>query len=68
MTEQTNRSKPTHRLYLVKGTGDNAKWAEIGAAWPHSDGKGFSINAEAIALDGRFVMRKIVAKPNKKAA
>ena len=67
MTSQSPAAanQPTHRLYLVKGSGETAKWIEIGAAWPHADGKGFSINAEAMALDGRVVLRKITAGPAK---
>ncbi|MEJ7928236.1 hypothetical protein WG908_15925 [Sphingobium sp. AN641] len=61
MTEQATPKSinPTHRLYLVSGSGEAAKWTEIGAAWPHSDGKGFSISAEAGTLEGRVVLRKI---------
>ena len=45
MTEQTaTTSKPTHRIYIVVGEGKKAKWTEIAAAWPHSDGKGYGIN------------------------
>jgi len=58
----TQAAKPTHRLYVVKGEGKNARWIEIGAAWPHGDGLGFSITAEAIGLNGRIVMRQITER------
>lgn len=51
--------KPTHRLYRVLGDGQNANWMPIGAAWLHRDGQGFSINCDAIPLQGRIVMRRI---------
>lgn len=50
--------KPTHRLFRVSGDGENAIWTPIGAAWDHKDGKGFSINCDAMPLTGRLVMRE----------
>lgn len=54
---QATGAKPSHRLFLVTGTGKAANWREIGAAWPNKDGKGFSLNCEAMPLQGRIVMR-----------
>ena len=51
--------KPTHRIYRVLGDGDAANWTELGAAWVHKDGKGFSLSCDAIPLTGRIVMRSI---------
>jgi hypothetical protein len=31
------------------------KWTKIGAAFPHKEGLGFSIELKAFPLDGRFV-------------
>lgn len=56
-TPHTNAVKPSHRLYVVTGTGKSASWREIGAAWANKDGKGFSITCEAVPLQGRIVMR-----------
>jgi len=65
MTTQTNTSsiKPTHRLYIVTGTGKSATWRDIGAAWPNKDGKGFSLALDALPIQGRIVMREISEKP-----
>ena len=65
MTSQstTASNKPTHRLYRVEGEGKTANWTEIGAAWPNKDGAGFSIQCDAVPLQGRIVMRKITARP-----
>ncbi len=51
--------RPTHRLYQVTGSGKNANWREIGAAWPNKDGAGFSLECSAMPLQGRMVMRRI---------
>ena len=51
--------KPSHRLYRVLGDGDASNWTPIGAAWPHKDGKGFSISCDAVPLQGRIVLRFI---------
>ena len=56
MTTPTSR-QPTHRLYLVKGDDEHARWTEIGAAWSNRDGQGFSISLDAVPLGGRIVMR-----------
>lgn len=56
--------KPSHRLYRVLGDGADAIWTPIGAAWPNKDGKGFSINCDAVPLQGRIVMRTIQERPD----
>jgi len=50
--------KPTLIAYAVKDRGKGRKsiWTKIGAAWPHEKGKGFSIELEALPLDGRLVL------------
>jgi len=60
-TKQTDR-KPTHRLYIVTGDGENAKWLPVGAAWPHEDGNGFSLAVEALPLQGRIALRRITER------
>lgn len=54
--------RPTHRLYFVTGRGRKASWREIGAAWPNKDGAGFTLECEAMPLQGRIVMRQIKAR------
>src|SRR5271168_5208446 len=42
--EQNTKALPTHRIYSVSRNGEKkATWQEIGAAWPHKDGKGFNL-------------------------
>jgi len=50
--------RPSFLAYAVKDRGRNQKaiWTKIGAAWPHIDGKGYSIELDAVPLDGRLVL------------
>ncbi|HEY1928772.1 MAG TPA: hypothetical protein VGG92_14990 [Caulobacteraceae bacterium] len=62
------RRKPTHRLYRVQGEGSSAIWTPIGAAWPNKDGLGFSLQCDAIPLQGRLVLRAISEREDAEAA
>ena len=50
--------KPTLIAYNVKERGEEQKaiWTRIGAAWPRENGHGFTIQLEALPLDGRIVL------------
>ena len=53
-------SKPTHTAHIVvdakEGSDKKAKWHEIGAVWPHKNGKGFDVVIpEGISVSGRIV-------------
>jgi hypothetical protein len=51
--------KPILIAYTVKdgqGAEPKAIWTRIGAAWPHSNGGGYSIRLEALPVDGRIVL------------
>jgi hypothetical protein len=67
MTKATPTSRPTHRVYAVtKKEGDKkARWAEIGAAWPHKDGKGFNLKLDMLPLNGAEL---VIRQPSAKAA
>jgi hypothetical protein len=62
ITAKTRR--PTHRVYSVsKDTEGKASWLEIGAAWPHGDGKGFNLTFKASPFgETQIVVRAITAK------
>ena len=51
-------NKPTLYAYAVKDRGRKQKaiWTRIGAAWAHEKGRGFSIELEALPVDGRLVL------------
>ena len=60
-------NKPTHYLYNVidqDNHRDDEKrgiWTRIGAAWPHGDGKGFSLRLDipmVVSCDTRLVLRE----------
>ena len=65
-------NKPTHYLYNVidqdSDTVDGKRgiWTRIGAAWPHGDGKGFSITLDIpmiLTTETRLVLRERDERP-----
>ena len=65
MTTQTAK-RPTHRVYAVteKGGADKAFWTAIGAAWPHRDGRGYSVELSCLPRDNaRIVIRMARVRP-----
>ena len=62
--DTTTKTRPTYRIYSVTKKGDSkTNWQEIGAAWPHKDGKGFNLKFAARPLDGaEIVLRTATAK------
>jgi hypothetical protein len=50
--------QPTHRAFVVvKRDGDDDFWINVGAAFPHADGKGFIVVLQALPTDGKIVLR-----------
>lgn len=48
------KQMPTHELFAVqKGNDGKAYWTKIGAAWPHEDGKGFSLKMDFYPAAGQ---------------
>lgn len=65
MSNASTKTRPTHRIYSVSQKTDDAKafWTEIGAAWAHKDGKGFSLNFKACPYgESKIVIRERTAK------
>jgi hypothetical protein len=64
MTTTPSR-RPTHKLYSVARLRDGkSSWTEIGAAWAHKDGNGFSFKMTAMpAPGGEFMMRADRPRP-----
>jgi len=61
MTTTETSKRPSHSLYAVTKREDSDKsfWIRIGACWPNSDGKGFSIKLDLLPLNGAdIVMRE----------
>lgn len=55
---QTVAKAPIYAAYKVRDVeGQKGFWTRVGSAWAHADGKGFNIQLDAVALDGRIVLR-----------
>ncbi|MDE2133324.1 MAG: hypothetical protein KGJ49_01855 [Alphaproteobacteria bacterium] len=65
--KSANTNLPSHRIYAVSSNGDKkSAWQEIGAVWPHKDGKGFNLQFAARPLEGAAIVLRAVSP--KKAA
>lgn len=69
MTKTTNQpaaaKAPSHVAYQVRERGQSESyWTRIGAAWAHADGQGFSLQLDAVPLDGRITLR-VPSEPSK---
>lgn len=63
-TNDTASKAPSHIAYQIRDReGKKGFWTRIGSVWPHADSKGFTIQLEAMPLDGRVTLR--VATENK---
>ena len=67
MTIEIDSNRPTYRVYAVikKKGHEKGTWLEIGAAWPHRDGKGYGVKLDFIprSPDAELVIRAIEPKP-----
>ena len=61
------KARPAYRIYSVSLDGDEkSRWTELGAAWPHKDGKGFQLKFNACPIgECEIVLR--APKPQKAA-
>jgi hypothetical protein len=61
-----SNNQPTLIAYSVKerGEGKKAIWSKIGAAFPHDNGKGLTIQLDALPLGDRIVL----AEPKREEA
>ena len=52
--------RPSHRVFAVReGKDDNKFWTEIGAAWAHGDGKGFSMVLNFMSMQGQNIVMRV---------
>ena len=53
-----SKKQPQLIAYCVKnrGEGQSAIWIKVGAAWAHAGKPGFSIELDALPVDGRLVL------------
>jgi hypothetical protein len=55
---ESNAKAPTHIAYQVRDReGKKGFWTRIGSVWPHADGNGFTVQLDAVPLDGRITLR-----------
>jgi hypothetical protein len=54
----STKSEMTHRAFsVIKREGQEDYWLPIGAAFEHSDGKGYNVILQALPIDGKLVLR-----------
>jgi hypothetical protein len=64
MSNDTTKTRPTHRIYAVTKQGEKKFWQPIGALWAHNDGKGFNQRLDYLPLnDAQIVIRTIGEEP-----
>jgi len=56
MKNPEKSKRPTHRVYVVRQTGEKSFWTEIGAAWTNQDGKGFNLKLYLIPTAGTEIV------------
>ena len=60
MSNEPNKSRPSHRIYAVVKNGDKKFWQPIGALWAHQDGKGFNQQLDYLPLNNaQIVIRSV---------
>jgi hypothetical protein len=59
--ESTSKA-PSHIAYQVREGKNDSFWTRIGVAWATRDGKGYTIQLNAVPLDGKIVLRVPEAK------
>ncbi|MFG6598776.1 MULTISPECIES: hypothetical protein [unclassified Sulfitobacter] len=57
-TESTQtQNAPQFLAWHVTEKGEKSYWNKVGAAWPHKDGKGYTLQLETCPINGRIVLR-----------
>ena len=52
------KKQPSHVAYQVRDADEKQSfWTRIGVAWATKDGKGYTIQLNAVPLDGKIVLR-----------
>lgn len=58
ITENTQtQNAPQFLAWHVTEKGEKSYWNKVGAAWPHKDGKGYTLQLETCPINGRIVLR-----------
>lgn len=54
----TEPKQPDFHGWHVTNKGEKGFWTKVGAAWPHKDGKGLSLQLDVMPMNGRIVLRQ----------
>jgi hypothetical protein len=58
MSKESNKSRPSHRVYAVAKNGEKKFWQPIEAMWAHADASGFNLRIDYLPLnDAEIVVR-----------
>ncbi len=57
-TTTAEPKQPDFYAWHVTNKGDDSFWTKVGAAWPHRDGKGLSLQLDVMPMNGRIVLRQ----------
>lgn len=57
-------ARPTHRLSRVTEVEGKKSYEEVGALWPHRDGKGFSLKIKATLQTGDNLIVRMAGGPS----
>jgi hypothetical protein len=60
MSNDTTKSRPTHRIFAVTKQGEKKFWQPIGALWAHGDGKGFNQKLDYLPLNGAEIVVRTI--------
>jgi hypothetical protein len=67
-TATNDPNPPAFQAWHVTKKGDNSFWTKVGAAWPHRDGKGLSLQLSVIPMNGQIVLRQLLPKTDNQGA
>lgn len=56
-TNTQGQNAPQFLAWHVTEKGEKSYWNKVGAAWPHKDGKGYTLQLETCPINGRIVLR-----------
>jgi hypothetical protein len=56
-TNTQAQNAPQYLAWHVTEKGEKSYWNKVGAAWPHKDGKGYTLQLETCPINGRIVLR-----------
>lgn len=62
-TSGSESKAPAFIAWTVTDKPSGTYWQKLGACWTHRDGKGLTVQLDAMPIDGRVVLRKPLDPP-----